>query len=41
MTEFIVAGAGHGGLTAAFHLAKAGRQVTVVERLPEAGLGYD
>ena len=41
MAEFIVAGAGHGGLCAALHLAKGGRRVTVLERLPEAGLGYD
>ena len=41
MSEFIVAGAGHGGLCAALQLAKGGRRVTVLERLPEAGLGYD
>jgi len=41
LPNFLVAGAGHGGLCAALHLAKAGQRVTVAERLPEAGLGYD
>ena len=41
MSTFLVAGAGHGGLTAALHLARAGHGVTVLERSPEAGLGYD
>ena len=41
MSDFLVAGAGHGGLCAALHLAKAGQRVTVFERLPEARLGYD
>jgi len=41
MSDFIVAGAGHGGLCAAMHLAKAGHRVTVFERQREAGLGYD
>jgi len=41
MPDFLVAGAGHGGLCAALHLAKAGQRVTVAERLPEADIGYD
>jgi len=41
MSRYIVAGAGHGGLCAALHLAKAGRRVTVFERQREAALGYD
>ncbi|MCL1952844.1 MAG: NAD(P)/FAD-dependent oxidoreductase, partial [Oscillospiraceae bacterium] len=41
MSTFLIAGAGHGGLTAALHLARAGHGVTVLERSPEAGLGYD
>ena len=41
MSRFLVAGAGHGGLTAALHLARAGHSVAVLERSPEAALGYD
>jgi len=41
MVEVLVAGAGHGGLCAALHLARAGRRVTVVERQREAALGHD
>ena len=41
MSHFFVAGAGHGGLCAALHLAKAGHRVTVFERQREACLGYD
>jgi len=41
MANFLVAGAGHGGLCAALHLAKAGEQVTVVEQKPRQSLGYD
>ena len=41
MSNFLIAGAGHGGLTAALHLARAGHGVTVLERSPEASLGYD
>ena len=41
MSHLTVAGAGHGGLCAALHLAKAGRRVTVFERQREAALGYD
>jgi len=41
MSIFLVAGAGHGGLCAALHLAQAGQRVTVMECAPEAGLGYD
>jgi len=41
MSIFLIAGAGHGGLTAALRLAQAGHGVTVLERSPEADLGYD
>ncbi|MCL2299989.1 MAG: NAD(P)-binding protein, partial [Firmicutes bacterium] len=41
MPHFLIAGAGHGGLCAALHLAKAGHRATVFERLAEADLGYD
>ena len=41
MADFLVAGAGHGGLCAALHLAKAGQRVTVVEQRPRQLLGYD
>ena len=41
MSDFIVAGAWHGGLCAAMHLAKAGHRVTVFERQRETDLGYD
>ena len=38
----IVAGAGHGGLAAAYHLAKSGYNVTVYERAAqESELGYE
>lgn len=39
--KIIVAGAGHGGLTAAALLAKAGFDVTIYERAEEGKLGYD
>ncbi|MGX8691158.1 MAG: NAD(P)/FAD-dependent oxidoreductase, partial [Eubacteriales bacterium] len=39
--KIIVAGAGHGGLTAAALLAKAGFDVTIYERNEEGKLGYD
>jgi len=39
--KILVAGAGHGGLVAAGWLAKAGADVTVIERNPEQNLGYD
>lgn len=39
--NIIVAGAGHGGLTAAALLAKAGFDVTVYERSEEGKCGYD
>jgi len=41
MAGFLIAGAGHGGLCAAMHLARAGERVMVVERQPEAMLGHD
>ncbi|MBR1810105.1 MAG: NAD(P)/FAD-dependent oxidoreductase [Clostridia bacterium] len=39
--KIIVAGAGHGGLTAAAQLARAGFDVTVYERHKKEDLGYD
>lgn len=39
--KVIVAGAGHGGLTAGALLAEAGHDVTVIERCKEGTLGYD
>ncbi len=39
--KIIVAGAGHGGITAAAQLAKAGFDVTVYERGKKGELGYD
>lgn len=41
MKKIIVAGAGHGGVTAALNLAKAGYKVTVYEKKPKNQLGYD
>lgn len=41
MKKIIVAGAGHGGLTAAYSLAKNGFDVTVFEKGERDGLGYD
>lgn len=41
MSSFIVAGAGHGGLTAAAELAKNGHSVTVYEKKSENQLGHD
>lgn len=41
MKKIIVAGAGHGGLTAAFNLAKNGFDVTVYEKGKREDLGYD
>ena len=39
--KIIIAGAGHGGLTAAALMAKAGLDVTVIEKNEEGKLGYD
>lgn len=39
--RIIVAGAGHGGLTAAYNLAVSGCEVTVLEKQERADLGYD
>ncbi|MCL2298793.1 MAG: NAD(P)/FAD-dependent oxidoreductase [Firmicutes bacterium] len=39
--KILVAGAGHGGLTAAGILAGRGHDVTIFERAPEEALGYD
>ena len=41
MPDIIVAGAGHGGLTAACNLARNGCKVTVYEKKPREELGYD
>ncbi|MCR5041215.1 MAG: NAD(P)/FAD-dependent oxidoreductase [Clostridia bacterium] len=41
MEKIIVAGAGHGGLVAAAHFAKAGYDVTVYEKNAREDLGYD
>lgn len=41
MKKIIVAGAGHGGLTAAYNLARRGFDVTVFEKGEREGLGYD
>ena len=41
MKKVLVAGAGHGGLSAAIRLAGAGYDVTVYERQARADMGYD
>lgn len=41
MKKIIVAGAGHGGLVAAYHLAKAGFSVTVLEGKKRETMGHD
>ena len=41
MKRILVAGAGHGGLTAAYNLSKAGYDVTVIESKKRENLGYD
>ncbi len=41
MKKIIVAGAGHGGIVAAYHLAKAGYDVTVYEKNQREELGHD
>ncbi len=41
MSKIIVAGAGHGGLVAAYHLAVNGEDVTVFEKNKQDNLGYD
>ncbi len=41
MKKILVAGAGHGGLTAAYQLAKNGYDVTVIEKKPRGSVGYD
>lgn len=41
MKKIIVAGCGHGGLTAAANLAKKGFDVTVLEKCKREDLGYD
>ena len=41
MSKILVAGAGHGGLVAAIHLAKNGYNITVVEKDNPDTLGHD
>ncbi|MCR4615569.1 MAG: NAD(P)/FAD-dependent oxidoreductase [Clostridiales bacterium] len=41
MKKIIVAGAGHGGLSAAITLAKAGYDVTVIEKQKRRDMGHD
>lgn len=41
MRKILVAGAGHGGITCAYNLAKEGYDVTVLERKKKEDLGYD
>ena len=41
MKKIIVAGAGHGGLTAAALLAQSGYDVTVYEKNAREDMGYD
>ena len=41
MSRIIVAGAGHGGLSAAAKLSEAGHSVTVYEKEKEADIGHD
>lgn len=41
MKRIIIAGAGHGGLTAAYNLAKSGYDVTVLEMKQRDELGHD
>lgn len=41
MKKILVAGAGHGGLSAAINLAKSGYDVTVVEKQKREEMGYD
>ncbi|MBQ1553627.1 MAG: NAD(P)-binding protein, partial [Clostridia bacterium] len=40
MAEIIIAGAGHGGLTAAYNFARNGYSVTVYEKKQRSELGY-
>ena len=41
MRKIVVAGAGVGGLSAAYLLSKQGFSVSVYEKLPESDMGYD
>ncbi|MBQ7638691.1 MAG: NAD(P)/FAD-dependent oxidoreductase [Clostridia bacterium] len=41
MSRIVVAGAGHGGLTAAYNLAKAGHSVEVFEKNAEENTGHE
>ncbi len=41
MKKIVVAGAGHGGLTAAYHLAQKGYDVTVLEMQKREEMGHD
>lgn len=41
MKKIVVAGAGHGGVVAALHLAKQGNSVTVIEKNKREDMGWD
>ena len=41
MKKILVAGAGHGGLTAAINLAEKGYDVTVIEAKDRDSIGHD
>lgn len=41
MSKILVAGAGHGGLTAAINLAKNGYEITVIEKNKREDMGHD
>ena len=41
MSKILVAGAGHGGLVAAIHLAKNGYDITVIEKENPDTIGHD
>ena len=41
MNKILVAGAGHGGLVTAIHLAKNGYDITVIEKEKREAMGHD